>query len=278
MERDDAASPTAMTESILITATIDAKQNRDVMTADIPNAFVQMDIDEKNQVKGERIIMKIRGPLVDMLLELAPEVYEDYWTYEGKAKVLYVKMHKAIYGMLQSSLLYYKKFCKDIESIGFEVNPYDPCVANRIVNNKQHTVCWHVDDLKSSHVDSKVNDEFLEWLEKTYASDDIGHVKAARGNRHDYLAMILDFSIPGVLQVDMTPYVNSMIEEFPAKLSGKTKTPWNENLFKVDPNAKQLDEERAKVFHTFVMKGVFLCKRGRQDIQPAVAFMANKSY
>jgi hypothetical protein len=105
MERDDAASPTAMTESILITATIDAKQKRDVMTADIPNAFVQTDIDEKNQVKGEHIIMKIRGPLVDMLLEIAPEVYEGYSTYEGKTKVLYVKMLKAIYGMLQSSLL-----------------------------------------------------------------------------------------------------------------------------------------------------------------------------
>jgi hypothetical protein len=105
-------------------------------------------------------------------------------------------MLKAIYGMLQSSLLYYKKFCKDIGSIGFEVNLYDPCVANHIVNGKQHTVSWHVDDLKSSHIDSKVNDQFLQWLEKTYASDDIRHVKAICGNRHDYLTMILDFSIP----------------------------------------------------------------------------------
>ncbi len=62
-----------------------------------------------------------------------------------------------------------------------------------------------------------------------------------------------------------------MIEEFPEKLSGKTKTPWNENLFKVDPDSKHLETKQAKVFHTFVMKGMFLCKRGRQDIQPAVA-------
>jgi hypothetical protein len=120
-----------------------------------------------------------------MLLEIAPKVYEGYSTYEGKTKVLYVKMLKAIYGMLQSSLLYYKKFWKDIESIGFEVNPYDPCVANHIVNGKQHTVSWFVVDLKSSHVDNKVNNQFLQWLEKTYASDDIGHVKAVCGNRHD---------------------------------------------------------------------------------------------
>jgi hypothetical protein len=103
------------------------------MTADIPNAFVQTDIDDQNQVKGNRIIMKIRGPLVDMLCEIAPEIYEPFVVFEGrdkKVKVLYLRMLRAIYGMLQSSLLYYKKFRKDIESIGFKVNPYDPCVAN----------------------------------------------------------------------------------------------------------------------------------------------------
>jgi hypothetical protein len=78
MERDNAASPTAMTESILITATIDAKQKRDVMTTNIPNAFVQTNVDKKNQVKGEHIIMKIQGPLVDMLTKIAPKVYEGY--------------------------------------------------------------------------------------------------------------------------------------------------------------------------------------------------------
>ena len=52
-KRDEAASPMAMTESIILTATIDAKQNQDVMTADIPNAFVQTDIAKKNHVKGK---------------------------------------------------------------------------------------------------------------------------------------------------------------------------------------------------------------------------------
>jgi hypothetical protein len=81
MDRDEAASPTAMTESIVITGVIDAKQRRDIMTADIPNAFVQTDIDKKEI--GERIIMKIRGPLVDMLLELSYETYAPYVVYEG---------------------------------------------------------------------------------------------------------------------------------------------------------------------------------------------------
>ena len=139
---------------------VEAKQCRDVMTADIPNAFVQTDVEKKKV--GNRIIMKIRGPLVDILLELSLETFESHVFDKGNNKVLYVEMEKALYGMLQSSLLYYKKFRKDIESIGFKVNPYDSCVANRTFNGKQHTVTWHVDDLKSSHVDPKVNDVFLE--------------------------------------------------------------------------------------------------------------------
>ena len=40
MEKDDAASPTAATENILITSMIDAHKERDVATIDIPNAFI----------------------------------------------------------------------------------------------------------------------------------------------------------------------------------------------------------------------------------------------
>ena len=273
-ERDEAASPTALTESHLITAVIDAKQGRDVMTADIPNAFVQTEIE--NKLNGERTIMKIRGQLVDMLVDIAPHEYQEFVRFEGTHKVLYVRMIKALYGMLQSSLLYYKKFRKDLEEIGFEINPYDPCVANRIIKGKQQTVTWHVDDLKSSHVDPKINDEFLTWLKTKYASDKIGEIKAVRGCKHDYLAMTLDFSLPGVLQVDMSSYVDRMIVEFPETISGTTKCPWTENLFRVDETSPKLPEEKARIFHTFVMKGMFLCKRARQDLLPGIVFLTTR--
>ena len=41
VSREDAASPTVFMESISLTTVIDAKENRDIMTADIPNAFIQ---------------------------------------------------------------------------------------------------------------------------------------------------------------------------------------------------------------------------------------------
>jgi hypothetical protein len=197
--------------------------------------------------------------------------------YEGKKKqkVLYVRMLKALYGMLIASLLYYKKFRADIEGIRFVVNPYDPCVANQMIKGKQHTVTWYVDDLKSSHVDPKVNDDFHGWLEKTYGSDDIGHVEATRGPIHNYLAMQLDYSTPGILKVDMREYLKTMLDDFPYKIEGQQTVPWNEKLFKVDDTPK-LDDAKRETFHSFVMKAMFLCKRGRSDVQPAISFLASR--
>ena len=47
------------------------------------------------------------------------------------------------------------------------------CVANRIIDGKQPTISWHVDDVKSSHEDRKVNDEFFDWLKDKYANENI---------------------------------------------------------------------------------------------------------
>jgi len=74
----------------------------------------------------------------------------------------------AIYGMLQSALLWYKRLQKDLEKENFIFNPYDPCMANQKKNRKQHTICFHVDDLKSSHCDTTINDKFAKWLDTKY--------------------------------------------------------------------------------------------------------------
>ena len=68
--------------------------------------------------------------------------------------------------MLVASLLWYKQFRSDLEEVGFKFNPYDLCVTNRKVHGRQHTICFHVDNIMSSHVKKKVNNEFHQWLNK----------------------------------------------------------------------------------------------------------------
>jgi hypothetical protein len=218
------------------------------MILDIPNAFVQTNINHEGK---ERIIMKIRGALVDMLCDLDLELYSPYVVLENGEKLLYVKVLKALYGMLEAALLFYKKLRKDLESVRFKVNSYDPCVANRTVSNKQHMVTWHVDNLKSSHVYSKVNDDFLKWLEKMCGDKKVAPVKSSRDKIQDYLAMKLDYWEEGKLKVNIIDYVKGMVEDFLEQVE-ESVCPWNDNLFKVDKKSPKFSKEKRETFHTFL--------------------------
>ena len=90
-------------------------------------------------------------------------MYRDYVTTDKKGeKILYVRMSKTLYDLLKSALDFYNKLRSDLEGNSFIIHPYDPCVANKIVNDKQMTVIWHVGDLKVSHVDENENTKFAE--------------------------------------------------------------------------------------------------------------------
>jgi hypothetical protein len=169
--------------------------------------------------------------------------------------------------------LWYKKFRKDLEEIGFVFNPYDPCVANRWVDHKQQTVKFHVDDLMSSHVDSKVNDDFLIWLNKKYGSH--GAVTSTRGKVHDYLGMTFDFSQDGKVVVSMVDYMSKLVDEFPFPITKTATTPAAANLFD-EGNGAKLDPDKAQVFHTWVAKGLFACKRARPDTHTAVTLLCTR--
>ena len=52
--RDKAASPTVISESVFIMSSIDVKENRDVMTCDILNAFVQTEIKKEKIARDPR--------------------------------------------------------------------------------------------------------------------------------------------------------------------------------------------------------------------------------
>ena len=239
---------------------------------DIPNTFIQTDIK-----KEDTVIIRLKGKPAELLVRTAPELYRKYITFDKRGKpVLYVEAWKAIYGTLKAALLFYLKLRKDLEKKGFIINPYDPCIANKKIGEKQMTIAWHVDDLKVTHVDSKEVDKFVEWIRDQYEDPEIGKVKISRGKVHDYLGMVLDFTIPGNVQINMKKYVEKMVDDFPETLESKVTTPAALHLFNVRDNVKVLEEEHAMLFHNLTARGLFLCKRARPDIQTAVAFLTTR--
>ena len=148
------SSPTAALESIITTLMIDAYEGRDIAIADVSGAYLHAEFPS-----GKRVILKLTGVFVDIMCEVNPE-YKQHVIYEIKngkrVKVLYVYVLRALYGCLESALLWYHLYSSTLEKLGFKINPYDKCVANKEINGKQCTIVFYVDDNKISHEDPEV--------------------------------------------------------------------------------------------------------------------------
>jgi hypothetical protein len=104
---------------------------------DIPNVCVQTRVENEKDMA----FIKICGVLVDILVEIAPDVYKSYISRDNKGtKQLLVQCQNALYGTMVASLLYYRKFVKSLMDNGFIINSYDPCAANKIIEGKQMTI------------------------------------------------------------------------------------------------------------------------------------------
>ncbi len=213
----------------------------------------------------------------------APGVYDSYVTTDRKGiKSLIVQCQNAIYGTMMASLLFYRKLSKSLISNGFIFNPYDPCVANKLVNGTQMTFGFHVDDGKLSHKERKEVDRMIEWLKREYESifeDGSGAMTVSRGKVHVYLGMTLDYTVPGQVKLSMFDYIQELVDAFdkadPSGGGVKTSAA-PDNLFKVDKDCKKLKSSRAQEFHTLVAKSLYATKRARPDTSTAVAFLTTR--
>lgn len=227
----------------------------------------------------EDVLMVLRGELADMMVQIAPQIYRKYVTVDRKGMpILYVKLQKALYGLMQASLLFYRKLRKELEDYGFEINPYDPCVANRVRRvtecGKQMTVIWHVDDLLVSCENDFELTKFSCYLARLYGPKLSMHT----GRKHDYLGVDMEFNDDGTLEASMITYLKNVISKFPVMITGKSATPAAEHLFTIreDKDARPLNEEQALAFHHTVAQLLFMATRVRRDIPTAVAFLKTR--
>ena len=171
MSKEEASSRTPHTESIIITSARDAAEKRVVVITDIPGAFLQANQEGK-------VYLRIEGSMAKALLLIKPELYRTYVALRNGKKVLYVKLEKALYGLLNSGLLFWKDLSSLLIKNGFELNPYDTCVANKVIDGTQCTIVYHVDDLKISHVKQSVVQDVLKFLTDRY-----GKLQTVTGHR-----------------------------------------------------------------------------------------------
>jgi len=183
--------------------------------------------------------------------------------------VLYLRLQKALYGMMKSALLFYRKLVSELQEMGFEINPYDPCVANKMVNGTQMTIRWHVDDLMISHLSQDEIMKVVQQIKDIYGEN----LAETSGTVHGYLGMTFDYSFTKEVRINMWDYLQNVIQEFPEEITRVCATPANDYLFKVREDGRKLNKELAEAFHHTVYQLLFAANRARRDIQMAVSFL-----
>ena len=105
ISKEESSSPTVSTYALFISRAMDAMEGRQVVTCDIPGAFLQADWPEDNNC-----YLKFDGLMVDMICEIDP-CYKKYVLINKKTskKKLYGKLTKAVHGTLLGAILIYKK-------------------------------------------------------------------------------------------------------------------------------------------------------------------------
>jgi hypothetical protein len=207
--RSETSSPTATLAGMIMTCVIDAYEGRDVATLDIPGAFLQTQMPNTEEV----VHVVLDGRMAELLAKISPETYQEYVHHKRGQAYIYCLLNVALYGTLKAAVLFWKKLSKSLKMRGFVINPYDWCVANKMVNGKQLTILWHVDDLKLSHKDTKVIDEIIASLKAEY--EKVGVMTVRRGKVHEYLGMTLDFSQPKKFIIGMEKYIDDVLSEVP---------------------------------------------------------------
>ena len=150
--------------------------------------------------------------MVEMICKIDPSYHKNViWSKDRKKKFLYGKLVKAVNCTLLGVIIFYNKLSKHLTDHGFTQNEYNMCTFNKMVNGEQITIQFHVDDLKVSHKEQSVLDEFFKDVKDEFGQEDELMVK--KGLVHEYLGITIDYLIPRKVVFTMFDYLEDVIVE-----------------------------------------------------------------
>ena len=139
-----------------------------------------------------------------------------------------------------------------------------------MINGKQCTIVFYVDDNKISHEDPEVVTSVLNEI-----TNHFGELKVSRGTKHDYLGMDIEKKDKKV-HIGMKGQIDEVLS-WGTKQSGRMPaTPATTSLFTVDEESDKISKDENDLFHSIVQKLMYICKRARPDIEPALSYLSTR--
>jgi len=261
---ENVSSPTATTTSTMMVAAIAAAEGRKVITADVSGAFLHADM----AMTGVVVHVRLDSIMTRFLVKLDPS-YAQYVNEDGTC---IVQLDRALYGTIEAARLWYMNISSKLKEYGFEANPYDECVFNKVGSDgHQITIVLYVDDMMITCESEMELDRFEAYLHQCYGVDSI---TKHTGDVIDFLGMTFDFRIKGEVRVTMERLVAEIIAG--AGVVAERKTPATETLFEVRI-APKLDPAKRDYFRSYVAKLLYVSKRVRPEMLAAVSFLSTRA-
>ena len=257
---DDVSSPTVSTEAIFVNVALAARERRHVVTLDVGTAYLYAHNRFENY-------MELKAPFAAAIVKQNPK-WKKYLDAKGK---MVVRLKKALYGCIESALLWYEYLTSLLGELGFKANAYEPCVLNAIMNEVQVTITLHVDDLLLSSVSQKNEDTVINFMQSKFEK-----ITVHTGKVLKYLGMLFDFTKDGEVTVSMDHYIEDVLAQWNNEVKGVSMTPATGVLFNVDTGSPPLARKEAERFHSTVAKLLYAGKRVRIDILTATTALTTR--
>jgi hypothetical protein len=196
-------------------------------------------------MKGTPVYIKCRGRLKDLILETCPA----YRKYVGQDGILYCRLKKALYSCVQASKLWYEKLRSFLYKQGYVCSEVDPCLFRKVDGDSMYLLVVYVDNIL---VVARLPE--LERLCEAFTRE-FRWVMMVIDRTQSYLGMLITVE-KGMVTVDMRYYLGKILSEhdnLPVVVNPGTK-----NSFMVDTESPALDDQTKKVFHTNVVKLLYL--------------------
>ena len=162
---------------------------RSAVVVDIGGAYLNADMNT-----GVIVHMRLDSAMSKLMMK-HDSGYERYIDNKG---CIVVRLDKALYGCVESAVLWYENLSSTLAELGHIKNEYEACVYNRKSNGVQCTVVVHVDDLIITCVDMGMIDSLCDGLESKY-----GEITRKDGPVLNYLGMVFNLSQRGEVRMSM---------------------------------------------------------------------------
>ena len=170
------------------------------------------------------------------------------------------------------AILFCEKLAIQLHEWGYVMNPYDMCTFNKMVNGKQITVQFFIDDLYISCENTNTIDDLIKDLNNKFKTN-FPELAVTKGDIHNYLGIKINYSNKEYVEFTTYNFLEDVLDKACPDMNGQLKWLADVKLFDVDTTLTKLNIYDQDYFHCMVGRLLFVAKWAQPDIQVAVTFL-----